>query len=358
MNDPLREETSRLARSWHRHDAAMLRSYLVEDVEDPRLNVQSILTRHFLLRSLFGEAYGILKLAEVDFAIAMNWLLRLVHRGLTPDDLAALRHALHRGADDAEGIQIPSCIVRLNASLPATIGDALIPNYLETFLASPIQPGVEGFQRTPALNTFQLIWRHLLAGEVGPRLRVLEVACGSANDYRFLESYGLARWIDYVGIDLCEKNVENARALFPEAHFEVGNVFGLAAPDDAYDVAYVHDLFEHLSLAGFERAVGELCRVTRTAMCLGFFNMHEEEDHIVRQDDDYHWNTLSLPRTTPLFEQHGFGVTPVHIGTLLRWRHGCDATHNPNAYMLEASWMAPSESDVAGPSDPLFTIPG
>ena len=44
----LQEESDKLARSWMQHDAGMLRDYLVAGVEDPRLNVQSVLSRHFL----------------------------------------------------------------------------------------------------------------------------------------------------------------------------------------------------------------------------------------------------------------------------------------------------------------------
>ena len=105
-----------------------------------------------------------------------------------------------------------------------------------------------------------------------------------------------------------------------------------SVPDQAFDFAFVHDLFEHLSLKGMEIAIAELCRVTRAGMCVGFFNMHEGSEHIVRPMDNYHWNLLSLARTKALFEQAGFLVQTVHIGTFLKWRVACDQTHNKNAY--------------------------
>ena len=95
--------------------------------------------------------------------------------------------------------------------------------------------------------------------------RLLEPACGSANDYRYLAAFGIAGLLDYTGFDLCEKNVANARALFPRTRFEVGNVFEIAAADQAFALCFVHDLLEHLSPAGLERAVEELCR---RAVCL------------------------------------------------------------------------------------------
>ena len=104
-------------------------------------------------------------------------------------------------------------------------------------------------------------------------IKVLEPACGSANDYRFFQGCGLARHIDYLGLDLCAKNVENARALFPSARFETGNVFEIGAADASYELCIAHDLFEHLSIAGLERAVSEVCRVTRSGLCAHFFQM-------------------------------------------------------------------------------------
>jgi ubiquinone/menaquinone biosynthesis C-methylase UbiE len=165
---------------------------------------------------------------------------------------------------------------------------------------------------------------------------VLEPACGSANDYRYLEACGIARLIDYTGFDLCEKNIANARTLFPQVRFKVENVFEIAAPDQSFDLTFVHDLLEHFSIAGLERAVAELCRVTRHGLCVNFFQIEEMPDHIVRPIDDYHINTLSLAKTEELFSRHGFLVQPLHIGSYLRHRIGCRETHNPHAYTFLA----------------------
>jgi ubiquinone/menaquinone biosynthesis C-methylase UbiE len=163
-------------------------------------------------------------------------------------------------------------------------------------------------------------------------MTVLETACGSANDFRFLHRYGLGRFIDYTGFDLCPRNIENARAMFPEIRFEVGNALEIAAPDKAFDFCFVHDLFEHLSLDAMEVAAREHCRVTARGICIGFFNMDERRDHVVRPVDEYHWNTLSMSKMQSLFSSFGFAGQAVHIGTFLRSHLGCENTHNPNAY--------------------------
>lgn len=335
MNELLQLETERLARSWSRHDPAMLRDYLVADVEDPRLNVQSTLTRHFLLHAIFGERFAELMDAELRFAAAMNWLLQTAREITGAEDWQAIAAGLDSGADNAEGIALPGFLRSTRARLPATACGQNVPDYLGAFLRDATTwQGSAGFSPS-VLDAFMVLWRDALGPE-SPKGRpaVLEPACGSANDYRYLEACGLARFLDYAGFDLCEANVANARALFPGARFEVGNAFAVAASDRAFDYAYVHDLFEHLSPAGLEAAVAEVCRVTRLGLCVGCFQMDEIEEHIVRPVDDYHVNTLSLERTLELFAGHGFTGEAVHIGTFLRLRFGCEHTHNPNAYTL------------------------
>ena len=61
MENRLKRETAQLKRSWMQYEQVMLRDYLIEQVEDPRLNVQSILTRHFLVEACFGDRFAALK---------------------------------------------------------------------------------------------------------------------------------------------------------------------------------------------------------------------------------------------------------------------------------------------------------
>jgi SAM-dependent methyltransferase len=299
---------------------------------------------------------------EYRFASAMNWLVKLAGRAGDSDELRQVLHALSKGGDNAEGIDIPPFVTRTFALLPTTACGLAIPNYIQTFLSGAQIRDRQARPCQPSLDTFANLWRAALAGEgrgsrvegarfvpstlaprpppLAPRrldggfqrLTVLEPACGSANDYRFLEAYGIARLIDYHGLDLCPANIRNARALFPGVSFDLGNVFEIGAPDKSFEVSFVHDLFEHLSLAGLEAAVRETCRVTRRGLCIGFFNMDEIPAHQVRPVREYHWNLLSMARTKELFAACGFAAQALHIGAFLRRQTGCGQTHNPNAY--------------------------
>jgi SAM-dependent methyltransferase len=334
MEEHLERETQGLVRSWMRYDREELRDYLVEDVEDPRVNVQSILTRHFLIADLFPDRFAALREHELRFALVMNWLLAAMKEPDGVEATDAALNALLSEADDGEGATIPGYVRDTFAMLPYVgqreADGANVPNYLvDAIVARPAEPGAPGIEDR-VLATFQHLWRGLLEREAHPRVSVLEMGCGSANDYRFLDAFGVARFLDYRGIDLCEKNTQNAREMFPGVAFETGNAFEVDAADGAFDCSFVHDLFEHLSVEAMERAIAGLCRVTRRRMCVGFFNMSDRDEHVVRPVDDYHWNELSTARTKALFEGHAWTVEVIHVDSLLRSRFGGEA-HNKGA---------------------------
>ena len=333
MEESLKFESEKLARSWMQHDKSMLRDYLVSQVEDPRINVQSILTRHFLANNLLRNRFQEIQAAELCFAVAANWLWRVLQKYSAPEDAEAILHALSRGADEANGIELPLYLARLYQNLPIAIGHGnIVPNYLENTLRQAMANGGEGAVTEETRNVFLKIWQKSLQRCRPKPVSVLEPACGSANDYRFIDAFGFGRLLRYSGFDLCEKNVANAKELFPGVEFQMGNVFEINAPDKSYDLCIVHDLFEHLSPQGLEASIAELCRVTRRAMCVGFFNMAEEPEHRIQPVDDYHWNRLSMERTKELFLRHAKNVQVLHIGTYLDAGLPGAETHNENAY--------------------------
>jgi hypothetical protein len=323
-------ETQRLGKSWMRHDRSTLRDYLVRDVEDPRINVQSILTRHFLIERLFAKRFDAVAEQELRFGLVMNWLLKLLKKSVTAGHLQAVLDALLTGRDDAEDLQIPSHVSKTFAGL-------MLPNYICDLLTwAPVET-TEAPIPQYLMSTFQAIWSEMLADEQPQSICVLEPACGSANDYRFIDTFGIARLLDYTGFDLCEKNIHNARQMFPDTRFDVGNVLEIDAGDNEFDYCFVHDLFEHLSVRATEAAITELCRVTRRGICAGFFNMHDGERHIVRTVSDYHWNTLSVARTKAAFKREASGIQVIHIDAFLRSGFSCPDTHNKGAYTFIVS---------------------
>ena len=345
------------------HDSRWLRDYLVSSVEDPRINLQSIFSRHFLIRSALWKmpcsvpnpVLELLMDHECRFSAVMGWLVPAVAAMRDRDEAADLLHALDRGIQNTETLEIPGFVLQTFSLLPAQTGEFYIPNYLQDSLQGVNL--VDGSGRLPdwSVNIFMKLWaqgsqqfkltnpepsqeRHTheyaIRNTQYAALSALEPGCGSANDYRFVEAAGLTPLLRYSGIDLCEKNIENARLLFPSADFRIGNVFEIDAADKAFDVCFFHDLLEHLSMDGLKTAVKEICRVTRHSICAGFFQMHRMEDHVIREMDEYHLNTLSVSRICELFEANGFAATAISVAGFLKERFRCEFTHNPNAYTL------------------------
>ena len=324
MKDCLKLETERLKRSWMRYNRKSLCDYLVQDVEDPRINIQSILTRHFLIKRLFPGRLATVMEQELRFGLVINWLLKLLKASVHAGQLHAVLDALLEEKDNAESLEIPQFVSETFATLA-------LPNYIcDLFSWAPVETTNVPIPEY-LMETFQRIWCELLDSEQYRGVSVLEPACGSANDYRFIEAFGIGRLLDYTGFDLCEKNIRNARQMFPDVRFEVGNILKIDSPDHAFDYCFINHLFEHLSIEAMEIATAEVCRVTRKDICVGFFNMHEGSQHVVKAIDNYHWNNLSMPRTKAIFERHASVVEVININAFMGSQFGGD-THNKGAY--------------------------
>jgi ubiquinone/menaquinone biosynthesis C-methylase UbiE len=290
----IKTEERQLTKAWAHRDPQMLDVYLVSGFQDPRLNVQSILARHLLVRALFGSKFDQLMDEELAFAVELNEAVRLRAKELGVKLYATLNREGH-----AEIQQVMSEF------------DAQASSYVDK-------------------------WRWMLAGKKPRRLKVLELACGSANDYRALAQYGIAPFLDYTGIDLNASNIENAKRRFPDVDFRVGSMLSLPMADRSYDYVLAFDIFEHLSLQVLQKALNEAGRVSRRGIYIAFFQMSDVPEHIDQPRGDYHVNTLSAPRILEYFTPRYPSVDLVHIPTLLHERFGYQHSYNKRAYSLTA----------------------
>ena len=330
------EETQALRGAWMRHDSEMLAEYLVQDVQDPRINLASVLTRHTLLRELFGPRLRPLMQHELRFAAAMNWLWQYRRSCPGPCDAAALLDALVERRTCAGSWEIPRVVHESFAILPCTVAGARIDNYIVRALLCHVNDCLRTPVAQEVLATFERLWSQVLTRLEAAPLTVFEPACGSANDYRFLVSFGIARFLQYTGQDLCEKNVFNARRLFPDAAFEVGNAMCLDAADQSFECTFVHDLIEHLSPAAMDRTLAELCRVTERTLLLGLFNMCHAREHTIVRCGPYYRNRLSAARLAEKLLDNGFGPCIVPIDRLVRERFGHMPWYTQTAYVVIA----------------------
>ena len=300
---PLGERLERVVMRvvWRSGSAEMLDAYLVSGYQNPRINVQSILLRHYLTASLLGPSANALMQDEIRFAIELNDVLRqrAAELGVTMGTFRdPERHAAVRRVD-------------------AAIADR------ET--------------------TFTGRWAARLADDRAEptRIRVLEFACGSANDYRAVAECGLGSRLDYVGVDISPKNIENARRRFPSVTFDVADILRLDMPDQSFDVVIASDLFEHLSPSALDHALAEAARLARVGVVLTFFNMAEAPEHVFRRRRTYHWNTVSRARVAERLHLDGMGIVEcLPIAAWLDAVHGYGRSYNPDAWTIVAERRA------------------
>lgn len=290
-----RAESFLLRRIWSGGSADMLDTYLVSGYQNPRINLQSILVRHFLVRKLFGDEFAELMEAEIRHAVELNETLR------------------NRASE--LGVKMGAYLDPVKQAQVRRVEEPIAESQLE----------------------FERRWHETLAARSAPeKLALLEFACGSANDYRAFVDYGLGEHLDYRGVDLTAKNIENARHRYPDVAWEVADILHLPHADGSVDYVVASDIFEHLSPDGMTRALAEATRLARRGLALTFFNMSEAAEHEIRQKGIYHWNTLSRPRVEAMLARDFGEVTVIPVAKWLREGYAYPYSYNKRAYTIFA----------------------
>ncbi len=288
------DEEGKLKQSWAAFSPETLEAYLVSGYQNPRINAQSIMARHFFVRQLFGCEFDELMHEELRFCVETNEAIRqrAAEMGVTmgaftnPDKRAAVERVCAVIADREQ--------------------------------------------------VFERRWRDALAAKSAEPIRVLELACGSANDYRSLAKYGIARFLDYTGIDLNDKNIANAKARFSDVDFEVGSILDLPYDDGSFDYVLAFDIFEHLSLSAMEQAMSEAMRLAKTGLVFAFFIMTDAPEHNERPKRSYHWNELSASKIEETLREAFPDIQAWHIPTFLQQNYGYGHYYNKKAYTVIA----------------------
>lgn len=315
-------ENEALRRSWDQYPSDHLDSYLVSDVEDPRINVQSILTRSLLVDSLFPDVHTSLIQEELRFGAVMTWLLVELKGGRRRADLFA-------DIETGNSAAVPAFVLEAASALKSE--RCSLPDYVTMAVDFRDADAPADWLCDPAKDVFCNLWQRLLDGSPQTPVSVFEPACGSANDYRAIHACGLARLVQYTGLDVSRRNVANALSRFPNVDFRCGSILDSGLPSSAFDYVFVHDLFEHLSGGAIQLAVAEIVRVTRREAWLHLFNSKATGEHDVMPVRDYHWNTISCEALAALGRSLGCQAERVVITDMLRDKFGCQSYYNQKA---------------------------
>jgi len=325
MNHAMRIEEQNLRLSWDCHPSDFLDHYLVSGVEDPRINGQSILTRALLADTLCPGRFDTLITEELRFGAVLTWIVQQLENGSS-------RYELLDAIESGCRTDVPEFIIKTFTWLQDRT--CPIPDYISIALSHFDCDMPAACLPNLALDTFTTIWNERLSHMPSSVVSVLEVACGSANDYRFHDRCGLARHLNYTGIDIAARNIANARMHYPNADFRVQSILTAEMGDSSYDFVFCHDLIEHLSPDAMERALRKMFRIAADAVILHFFNATEAPDHEIVPVGRYHRNRVSIPKLVAFFEGLDAQVTCLEMAQWLQDKIGAPGYHNPNAFSL------------------------
>jgi SAM-dependent methyltransferase len=317
------DEAARLARVWSSQGRAHLDSYLVQEAENPCFNPQSVLVRALVADRLVPEGCAELIGEELYYAACCSFGVLGNREGWFPRLLSLLQA-------EPNSERLPEF---LRSDFEREQNSTIDLLALFKKLGGALAAGFDGF-RSP----FEDRWKEARSmADAGSRFSMLELACGSANDYRYLDAFGLASGVDYTGVDICPENIENASFRFPEVDFRVGDAMALAFGDREFDVVCAFDLFEHLSAEGLESALAEAVRVCRSELWLSFFNLADIPCHEIRPVEQYHWNLLSSGEVVASLNRLGCSVEIVSIPDELGGRFPGYRHYNGEARMVIAT---------------------
>lgn len=315
------EEGQRLGKRWDRISSGKLDSYMIQEVEHPAYNAQSVLIRAFIVDRLFpGEAVEIIE-AELYYSACASAALAAKREG----NFIQFYHALRHGATD---YLLPPFLSQAHSK--RFTGYFKLDKLLDD-LAIGLSVGFDHFN-----SPFAPIWQEFLRERTSQPCRLMEFGCGSANDYRMWANMGLDTRVQYRGIDVATSNIANARKRFPNVDFAVGDICAVDAEDAAFDVTLAFDLYEHLSPSALGLALRESLRVTRDECWMSFFNADTSSHHSFCEVEDYHWNRLSLPLLVEEIKASGFEVELYSVQDVLASKFEGYQHYNREANILVA----------------------
>ncbi|MBU0647943.1 methyltransferase domain-containing protein [Patescibacteria group bacterium] len=93
-----------------------------------------------------------------------------------------------------------------------------------------------------------------------PRQNIIDIGCGNGRLYNTLRNYDT----NYLGIDISSKLITEAKKLWPQANFQIGDFFDIPVKDNSIDIIFAIAFFHHIPSEQFrQQALLETHRILK-----------------------------------------------------------------------------------------------
>lgn len=147
-------------------------------------------------------------------------------------------------------------------------------------------------------------WKKLIKPFKGGR--IIDLGCLDSRIYSLLKKRLPYVKIDYLGVDIAAKAVEDMQKIYPDetyAKFQVLDVYNTGLPSESFDYAVLGELIEHLEEP--KKAVDEAMRILRKGGTLALSTPLEEAVEPGAVDKDRHLWSFNANDIIELLGGHG-----------------------------------------------------
>lgn len=137
------------------------------------------------------------------------------------------------------------------------------------------------------------------------RGRILDLGCGTGRDSKLFTSSGY----EYVGVDLSEGMIEQARESFPETVFKTMNLLGLEFKDESFDGIWSFAAYLHIPKNQIGKALQEANRVLKQGG-IGYIVIKKgsKECYLASDQGKRYWSFYGKSQFARILENNGFNI--------------------------------------------------
>lgn len=138
-----------------------------------------------------------------------------------------------------------------------------------------------------------------------PNGKILDLGCGTGRDVYLFAPAGY----EYLGVDISEGMVKQARKLFPDAKFKIMDIMSLDFKDQTFDGIWSFTAYQHLSKSDINIAIAEANRVLKMDG-IGYITVKKgsKEGYLGEKGSERYWSFYGKNQFAKILKDNGFDI--------------------------------------------------